>query len=154
MSERQAANDESASTTSAFWRRFAPSARFAGFLLVSSVAAIANFTARILFSLWLPYALAVVLAFFVGLGTAFLLNRRYVFRDAANELHQQAFFFFAVNMLGLAQTLCVSLLLAKWLLPLLGLHWHVEELAHAVGIAAPTITSYLGHKHYSFRSRG
>jgi len=36
-------------------------------------------------------------------------------------------------------------------LPALGIHSYAEEIAHALGILAPVITSYLGHKHLTFR---
>jgi len=28
----------------------------------------------------------------------------------------------------------------------------IPEIAHAVGVAVPVFTSYLGHKHWSFKS--
>lgn len=128
-----------------------PPSRFVRFVLVSVVAAAANFGARIVFSAWCSYPIAVALAFPVGLATAFLLNRRFVFRGAVNPVHRQASWFVIVNLAGLVQTLLVSIVLARWLLPLLGMRSHVEELAHAVGIAVPVVTSYFGHKWFSFR---
>ena len=47
------------------------SRRFLMFLLVSGFAAAANVGARIAFGLWFAYLTSIVLAFFVGLGTAF-----------------------------------------------------------------------------------
>ena len=43
------------------------------------------------------------------------------------------------------------MLLADWLLPALGVRQYVHEVAHAVGVAVPVFTSYLGHKHLSFK---
>jgi len=57
----------------------------------------------------------------------------------------------AVNMLALLQTLLVSLLLARIVLPKLGVSWHSEEIAHAIGIAVPIVTSYIGHQRLTFR---
>lgn len=128
-----------------------PSTQFIRFLLASAVAAVANFGSRIVFSLWFPYPLAVTLAFSVGLATAFLLNRRFVFNGASNPLHEQASWFVLVNMVGLAQTLIISILLARWLLPMLGVREYAEEVAHAIGIAVPAVSSYFGHKWFSFR---
>ncbi|HEX6833969.1 MAG TPA: GtrA family protein, partial [Rudaea sp.] len=92
------------------------------------------------------------LAFFVGLGSAFLLNRRFVFRGSTNRLGTQIFWFVAVNVVALAQTLLVSLLFADFILPWLGIHRFAHECAHAIGIVAPIATSFLGHKHFSFRT--
>lgn len=125
--------------------------QFAFFVVVSGIAAVANFFSRILFNIWTSYAVAIVLAFFVGLATAFLLNRRYVFPNSKNSAHTQAFWFVVVNLLALAETLAISLLLADLAFPQMGMHWHAREVAHAAGIAAPVFTSYLGHKYWTFR---
>lgn len=127
------------------------SRQFLAFLAVSGVAAAANFGSRIAFSLVLPYSAAIVAAFFVGLSTAFLLNRRLVFRHSTQSIRQQATWFLLVNLAALAQTLVVSLLLARYLLPRLGVHEHAEAIGHAVGIAFPVFTSFIAHKKLSFR---
>lgn len=122
------------------------------FVAASALAAACNFGSRIGFSLLLPYAAAVTLAFAVGLLTAFWLNRRFVFASDGPLLSQFATFF-TVNLFALAQTLLVSLLLLHYVLPALGWHWHAAEVAHAAGIAAPMISSYFAHKHLTFRRR-
>ena len=121
------------------------------FLLASGAAAVLNFCARIAFSVFVPYTVAIVLAFALGMAAAFVLNRQFVFRGSTNRLHQQALWFVAVNMLALLQTLLVSLLLARVVLPKLGVTWHSEEIAHAAGIAVPIFTSYIGHQRLTFR---
>jgi putative flippase GtrA len=126
------------------------SRRFLGFLAVSGFAALVNFLSRIAFDVVVPYAVAIVLAYLVGMATAFLLNRRFVFTDAGRPLHEQAGWFVAVNAAALLQTLAVSLLLARGLFPAIGWTWHPEAVAHAVGIAVPAFSSYFGHKWLSF----
>lgn len=125
-------------------------ARFVRFVAAGGVAAGVNFCSRIVFSKWLPYAAAIVLAYLMGLITAFLLNRLFVFADSTKHLHKQMFWFAAVNALAIVQTLLVSLLFADYLLPRMGISWHAPEIAHACGIVTPVFTSYLGHKHLSF----
>jgi DNA-binding transcriptional MocR family regulator len=58
----------------------------------------------------------------------------------------------AIEHPAVAQTLAISLALAWWLLPALGVERHVEAIAHAVGVAVPVVTSYLGHRRFTFRS--
>lgn len=128
------------------------SPRFVKFVLVSGVAAIANVGSRILFGLWIAYIPSILLAFCVGLSTAFVLNRRFVFRETVNSLHRQAFWFTLVNLAAVLQTLVVSLALVRFLFPVIGFHWHPETVAHASGVAAPLVTSFLGHKYLSFRN--
>jgi putative flippase GtrA len=121
------------------------------FLLAGGIAALANIGSRYLFGFLMPYVPSIVLAYLVGMATAFLLNRRYVFTSAGNALHQQIGWFCVVNVAALAQTLAVSLLLSRWLLPWLGWHWQAETVAHVVGVVVPVFTSYLGHKRLTFR---
>jgi len=121
------------------------------FVLVSGAAAVVNFIARILLGAYVPFAQAIILAFLIGMATAFLLNRRFVFQAATRSLNHQVFWFVAVNLLALIQTLAVSLLLANYALPFFGVTWHAETIAHGIGIAFPIFTSYLGHKHLTFR---
>jgi putative flippase GtrA len=125
--------------------------RFLRFLLVGGFAAGVNIGSRILFSQWLPYPVAICAAFVVALSTAFLLNRSFVFAQGADAVHVQAMWFTLVNLAALAQTLLVSLLLARYLLPMAGIVRGAETVAHAVGVAVPIFTSYLGHKRLSFR---
>jgi putative flippase GtrA len=122
--------------------------RFLLFVTVSGVAAVVNFLARIGFDFVVRYEVAIVLAYFVG--TAFVLNKRFVFTEAGRPVQQQAMWFVLVNGAAVLQTLAVSLVLARWLLPSIDWHWHPESVAHAVGIAAPAVSSYFGHKWLSF----
>lgn len=133
------------------WSLSATHLRFLKFLVVGGFAAAVNFGSRIVFSLWLQYAWAIVLAYLIGMITAFCLNRLFVFRNTTNPLGHQVGWFVLVNLLAVAQTLVISLLLARWLLPAIGWSWQPELCAHAVGVAVPVVTSYIGHKHLSFR---
>lgn len=123
---------------------------FARFLLSGAIAAGFNFGSRILFSLWMPFVPAVVLAFFVGLTTAFLLNRAMVFAKSGKHWTNEAIWFFVINLFGLAQTVFVSWWLLRYLLPAIGQTLWVEETAHAAGVVTPIVTSYFGHKHVTF----
>jgi putative flippase GtrA len=51
-----------------------------------------------------------------------------------------------------AQTWAISLILARHVLPWAGVTSHAETIAHAVGIMVPVVSSYYGHKHFSFKS--
>ncbi|WP_028917604.1 GtrA family protein [Pseudoxanthomonas sp. J35] len=127
--------------------------QFVLFLIASGTAAAVNFGSRIAFSHWLPYTRAILLAYCLGMMTAFFLNRLLVFRGAANSIHHQVGWFVAVNIAAVLQTLIVSIALAKWILPALELGGATAEtIAHAIGVAVPAITSYFGHKHLSFSS--
>ncbi|MDO4231458.1 MAG: GtrA family protein [Lautropia sp.] len=127
------------------------SRQFIGFLLTGGLAAGVNFGSRILYNQWMSFSAAIVLAYITGMITAFVLARLFVFRDSSRALHQSALWFVLVNLVAVLQTWAISLLLAHWLLPALGVERFVPEIAHAVGVIVPVFTSYLGHKHLSFR---
>ena len=127
--------------------------QFVYFVLTGGFAACVNFFSRILLSVWLPYSSAIIVAYLFGMVTAFVLNKLLVFRDANNALHHQVFWFCIVNLAAVLQTLAVSLLLVDFAFPRLGFHWHPETVAHAIGVAVPVVTSFLGHKKLSFRIR-
>jgi putative flippase GtrA len=132
-------------------RAFGQHKQFWRFLVAGAVAAAANFGSRFVFSLWVRYEWAIVLAFFVGLAVGFLLMRGYVFNAADKPFGRQAIIFSAVNLLALLQTLLVSLALDRWLLPALGVVSRTEALAHLVGILVPMVTSYFGHRMATFK---
>jgi putative flippase GtrA len=121
------------------------------FLLAGGVAALANFFSRLMFSRFMPFAAAIVLAYFVGMATAFICNRRFVFRNATNRMREQILWFVAVNLLAALQTLGTSLLLAEIILPAIHWQWHPESVAHAVGIVVPVFISYIAHRRLTFR---
>jgi len=125
--------------------------RFALFLLAGGIAAAANYGSRFGFSRWFSYPVAIVLAYVVGMAIAFALMRHYVFSGRGKPLAPQVVRFVGVNVLAVLQTLVISLLLARWLLPAVGVAEHVEALAHAVGVAVPVVTSYFGHRLATFK---
>jgi putative flippase GtrA len=126
------------------------SRQFLLFLLTGGIAAIVNFGSRIVYSQWLNFSTAVILAYVTGMVTAFVLAKLFVFKQSTQALHHSAFYFALVNLVAVLQTWVISLGLAYYLLPALAITTFVEEIAHAVGVAVPVFTSYVGHKHWSF----
>jgi putative flippase GtrA len=120
-------------------------------VLAGGVAAAANYGSRFLFSAWMPYPAAITCAYLVGMAVAFVLMRKYVFSAAGQPMLPQVWKFAIVNLLALLQTLVVSLVLARWLLPALGVQQHVEAIAHLVGVIVPVFTSFIGHRQATFR---
>lgn len=127
------------------------SRQFLAFLVTGGLAASVNFGSRILYSLRFDFSVAIVLAYVTGMITAFVLAKLFVFKDSRQALHRSVMYFFLVNLVAVAQTWVISLALAYYGLPAMGLRSFVPEMAHAVGVAVPVFTSYLGHKHLSFR---
>ena len=121
------------------------------FLLVGGFAAGCNFFSRIIFNQWFSYSTSIVLAYLIGMLVAFVLNKFIVFKDSSQTLNKSILFFSLINLLAVLQTWSVSLLLKAIILPKLGLENHIDEIAHAFGVVFPVITSYIGHKKFSFK---
>ena len=122
-----------------------------GYLVSGGVAAAANFGSRFVFSRWMPYEAAVVAAYGVGMVTAFVLMRRFAFRSATTSTRSQVLGFGLVNLAAVLQTVAVSSLLDRVLLPALAVPGDHEAISHAVGVIVPVFTSWFGHRHLSFR---
>jgi putative flippase GtrA len=125
---------------------------FLKFLLAGGLAAIVNIASRVLYNIKLSYIFSIILAYLTGMLTAFLLNRYFVFNAYHGLIKRQMIFFILVNLFAVAQTIFISLLIARWLLPAFGLYEHAELFAHMAGVTVPVFTSFLGHKYFSFPS--
>lgn len=121
------------------------------FLLGGGIAAALNWASRFLFSLWMPFSLAVVSAFFVGLVTGFVLMRAIVFDGNKKPIAPQLLIYLVINLVALGQTLLISLVMVTWVLPFAGVVTHAEAIGHLAGVLAPVVTSYFGHKYFTFR---
>lgn len=127
------------------------SRQFLVFLVAGGVAAAVNFGTRILYNQAMPFSAAVVCSYVTGMVTAFVLNRMFVFRDSSQPTHHAIGFFVLVNLVAIVQSWAVSMGMLYYVLPYFGITDHAREIAHAVGIVIPVFSSYLGHKHFSFR---
>ena len=127
------------------------SKQFLIFLLTGGTAAVVNFGSRILYSMWLDFSLAVIIAYITGMITAFVLAKLFVFKESQQTLKGSAVFFTLVNLVAIFQTWAISVGLAFYLLPWLGVSSFIPEIAHATGVIVPVFTSYLGHKRWSFQ---
>lgn len=126
--------------------------QFFAFLLSGGVAAACNVGARVLLSAFCSYEIAIVLSYGVGMLVAFTIMRAFVFRPPATASKRTQFLrFSSINALGLAQTMLVSELVARWAAPELGFERHAQTIGHGIGVSAPVVTSFFGHKYFSFR---
>ena len=125
--------------------------KFLIFLITGGIAALINFGSRVIYNIFVNFSYAIILAYLTGMVTAFILVKKYVFNKSIQKLHKSIMFFSLVNLVALAQTWLISISLAYYLLPHFGIVDYVLEISHAVGIAAPVFTSYLGHKYLSFK---
>lgn len=126
------------------------SSEFIKFVLASGTAAACNILARWFLSSFMSFEVSVVIAYLIGMTVAFVLNRRFVFGKSERHVRSEAARFTLVNLLALMQVWVVSVALANWIFPAIGLVWQPELIAHVVGVISPIGTSFLGHKKYTF----
>ncbi|MGN0895003.1 MAG: GtrA family protein [Succinivibrio sp.] len=126
------------------------SKEFLIFLLTGGLAATANFFSRIIMSyLGIEFYLAVFFAYVLGMVVAYILFRSVVFKKNDISLKRSIALFCIVNLIGIVLTFLLSNFLYYVLLkdlPLLR-----GEISHGIGIMLPAVSSYIGHKYFTFR---
>jgi len=137
-------------------RGFFPVDQVARFILFSGVAAVANIgSGYLLYTLlgfktgW-RYGISVALAFLVGMGVSFTLNRSHTFAPSGRRLHKELLTFFLVSLGGLLLTVALSNLLRGLLLTRLPDAVNPELAAHAVAVGLVALYSFTAHKLFSF----
>ena len=125
--------------------------QFFRFLMASGFAAFVNFVSRIFYSMFMEFSIAVIVAYFTGMLTAFVLSKTFVFGPSSHSTKKELYYFSLVNLAAAIQVWVVSVGLALYIFPYIGLALYREEIAHIIGISIPAFTSYLGHKKFSFR---
>ena len=126
------------------------SRQFVFFIVTGGIAAAVNFGSRIVFNWWVSFSLAIILAYLTGMMTAFILAKLFVFKNSRQSLPRSGMLFVLVNLVAVVQTWLISMALAYYVLPAIGVQAFVHEIAHAAGLIVPVFTSYVGHKKFSF----
>lgn len=121
------------------------------FLLLGGTAAAINWIVRFPLSLFLPFPAAVFFAYLIGMMAGFTLYRAYVFPGSSLPLSVQIGLFLAVNAVGAAIVLGVSLVLLDAVFPAFGGVPFAEALGHGMGIAIGAAANFVGHKFLTFR---
>ena len=126
---------------------------FFRFLVLGGLATVVNLVARFFLSKLFPYEIAIIIAYIIGMVVAFTLFRLCVFSEnkAERSQQQEVVKFVTVNLWGLGQTLVLSVFFVDYFFPWLNIMLFREELAHFFALSVLTVTSYLGHKHFTFK---
>lgn len=119
--------------------------------MAGGTAALANFLSRILLGFYLDYVPSIVVAYLIGMTTAYLICRAWVFEAQTNTAIQQIGYFILVNVFAVLQTIVISLIFANYIFSGIADVQLREAMAHFIGICVPVFTSFIGHKYLSFR---
>lgn len=126
---------------------------FLQFLFVGGIAAGINFISRIGFSEFMSYRVSIILAYIVGMIVAFTLFKHFVFEKSGRHYIGEVKDFTIVNILGIIQVWFISVGLAEYYFLYIDFTYYSNEIAHFIGLCIPAISSYFGHKHFSFSKK-
>ena len=124
--------------------------QFSRFLLVGALAALVNFLSRIELNRFMSYRWAVVFAYVIGMFMAYVLSRFLVFAKTNRHPLAEITWFIFVNLIAVAQVWLISVGLAEYIFPAVQYHFYSHEVAHLIGLGIPVISSYFGHKYFTF----
>lgn len=125
--------------------------QFSKFIVAGGIAAGANFCSRYELGFYMSYVPSIILAYLVGMITAYVFCRLFVFEARKNSTLQQMGYFTAINVLAIIQTIIVSVVFADFIFNGIQDISLRESLAHFIGICVPVFTSYYGHKYVTFK---
>lgn len=127
--------------------------QFFRFVLTGGLAALVNIGSRYLLNMVIPFEVAVIIAYLIAMVVAYLLARRFVFGKTEAGMATESIRFAIVNMVAICIVWVTSVGLARIVFPAVGFTWYADDIAHAIGVAIPAVTSYLGHKYFTFGGR-
>ncbi|MDR3088492.1 MAG: GtrA family protein [Desulfobulbaceae bacterium] len=125
---------------------------FVFFLFCGGIAAVVELGGRWLVNFWLPYKAAIIVGRLAGMLVAFLLFKFMVFKTAnTGQTQREGAWFILVNLLAILQVLVISVGLADYLFPWLGMDFHPKDIAHIIGVTTTAVSSFIGHKFFTFK---
>jgi putative flippase GtrA len=128
------------------------SEQFLRFLLVGGIAFLINWLAGIGFNWILPFSIAIVLAYCVGMLAGYLLNRKFVFPYSGRRPEQEMTLFFLVNIAAFPFVWLIAYGLANYLFPAIGYTFEPEATAYGIAILTPVFVNFAAHKFVTFRA--
>jgi putative flippase GtrA len=132
------------------WMNMEEKRRFATFLIVGIISTLCNLSSRYLFELGMGYEWSLIFANAVGVLSAFVLNRLFVFKTGNRPITTELVRFTTVNLFGIALSWLSAVILYRWVFPAIGFTWHPDLWANAIGIAVPVLPNYFAHKAWTF----
>ncbi len=124
--------------------------QFLKFLVTGGIAALINLLSRYALNFVMSFEAAVVVAYLLGMTTAYLLARRFVFDASGRSVASEVRRFVLVNIVALGFVWVISVGLARVVFPAVGMTWHANDIAHLIGVLVPAVTSFIGHRFYTF----
>ncbi len=124
--------------------------QYLAFLLCGGSGSAVNWAIRFLYSRYVSFTLAVVLAYATGMVVSYVLYRLFVFKGSRQPLGRRILAYIAVDGWGCLQTVLIANVLRLYVLKPFMPETTAEALGHAGGIASLALTSFFLHKFITF----
>jgi len=124
--------------------------QFVCFVGVGISAMLLHWLARIILSMWLPFSIAVIIAYFFGIVIAYELNKKFVFfvQDVSARYFKN---FALVNLAFLPIVWLMSISINVVLIDY-GIDYHTEKISHGIAICIPPFLTFLIYKFKVFNN--
>lgn len=132
--------------------QFANLPPFVRFLVLGGVAAGVNLVARWLLQPVIGFEASVAAAYICGMIVAYNLFRVFVFGASGRSVASEAWRFVVVNLVSMVLVWLISVSLARYIFPAIGFRFFADDIAHFIGVLSPAVTSWIGHKRYTFKA--
>jgi putative flippase GtrA len=123
------------------------------FILAGGAAAAIHWSSRIWLNQYVDFRMALVCAYVIGIASAYVLNKRFVFTQSGRDVRSEVRWFVLFNVAAFPLVWWASVLLAEQVMPSLGILWHPREIAHAIAISLPLVLNFYLHKFITFREK-
>tara|TARA_B100002019_G_scaffold197013_1_gene170631 strand:+ start:1183 stop:1593 length:411 start_codon:yes stop_codon:yes gene_type:complete len=125
--------------------------QFILFIITGGTSAIINILSRVVLSNFFRFEIAILISYGIGMITAFVLAKRYVFLNTKKSIKKSFPAFALVNLISVLQTFFVSILIKKWLVIFFDNLSFIELISHSCGLGILVFTSFYGHKYITFK---
>lgn len=126
--------------------------QFIKFVVAGGTGAVVNILSRYLLDISLSYSAAIIIAYFFGMISTYVLSRLFVFQESGSTVSRQFARFTLVNMAAILIVWGVSVGFSRVLFPAIGMIFYADDVAHILGVGSTAVTSYVMHKNFTFRS--
>ena len=122
------------------------------FILTGGFSAIINLTSRIIISNFLRFEISVLIAYLIGMITAYYLAKKYVFLNIKKSYKKSFPIFALVNLVAVLQTFFISKYIRLFLINISNNFMIIDFISHLCGVIFPIFSSFFGHKYITFRN--
>ena len=124
--------------------------QFILFIITGGTSAIINILSRIILSNFFRFEIAILIAYGIGMITAFLLAKRFVFLNSNKSIKKSFPAFALVNLLSVLQTFFISKYIRIFLINIFNNIIIIDFISHLCGVIFPIFSSFFGHKYITF----